>query len=145
MNYNCELLQAIYRISEMQIYTINKVIINVEHDNHIKVVLEKELQEYDKYRRTSKKKLRENKKIVKESSSLSVFSNNLNTTLELLKDNSDKSVAEFLLKKTRLELRTLRIKKKEYQEQINEETNRIFNDFINYQKEEIKILKEYLE
>ena len=145
VNYNCELLQAIYKTSEMQICTINKVIIKVEHNNHIKIVLENELKEYDKYRKISKKKIRENKKDVKESGSLIIFSNKLNTTLELLKDDSYQFVAQFLIKKIRSELRTLRIKKRECQEQINEETEKIFDDFINYQKKEIKTLKEYLE
>lgn len=144
MNNDFELLQDIYKNSEMSTFAINKVLEKLEKDSKMVDVLNKELKQYDKYRKTSKKKLRENKKEPKETNFLAKFSSNFGITMELLKDNGDKAIADMLIKGINMGVKEMKKKIKEYESDIGAEIIALAKDFLTYQQEEVKKLKEYL-
>ncbi len=144
MNNDFELLQDIYKTSEMSTFAINKVLEKLEKDTKIQDILSKELKQYEKYRKISKKKLKENKQTVKETNFLAKFSSNFGITMELLRDNSDEAISEMLIKGINMGVKEMKKKIKEYEKDIGKEIIELAKNFLTYQEEEIKKLKEYV-
>lgn len=144
MNNDFELLQDIYKTSEMSTFAINKVLEKLEKDTKIQDILSKELKQYEKHRKISKKKLKENKQTVKETNFLAKFSSNFGITMELLRDNSDEAISEMLIKGINMGVKEMKKKIKEYEKDIGKEIIELAKNFLTYQEEEIKKLKEYV-
>lgn len=99
MEENKNLLESIYKDSNMAVYTLNTLLKNLEHkDNKIKSDIEKILEEYKTYEQKSKDLLITNDFEVKEINMLSKISSDIGVKKEVIDDNSDSSIADMLIK-----------------------------------------------
>lgn len=144
MNKNNELLSHIYNISDMGVKSTTSLInILKTKDNKIKSILEYELKKYEEIFKESKKLVKKESITPKGTSMMLDIMTNIEMKTRVLKDNSDSAMAGLLIEGFNMGIIETEKKLKVYKDS---ERNiiKLASRLLDFQKEEIDKLKEYL-
>ena len=145
MNENTELLEYIYQNTEMGVFTLTKLLncIN-ETENKIKVLVGNELKEYEKFYKEAQKLIKKTKVETKENKLSKKIGASFGIKMDLLKDNSDASIAHMLTEGITMGIVDISSKIDKYKDKVEKKILKLAKDYLKYQQSEIEVLKEYL-
>lgn len=145
MNENNELLEHMYKDSEMATYSLETLLNELKgKDNKIIKVIEDILKNYENYYKDFKKQLKKEKVNPKSSGMMAKMGSSFGIKKEVIVDNSDSRIADMLIKG--LTMGTLDMEKKisKYSENIDKKTLKQAEAFLKFQQESIAELKKFL-
>ena len=142
MNENKELLEYIYKNSEMGVYSTTKLINLINgKENKIKKLIEEQLKGYEKYYKESKKLLKDNE--IKNSVMTKVGAS-MGMKMETMKDNSDANIAHMLTQGFTMGIVDINSKIDNFKEYTDKKILNLAKEYSKFQEEQIEILKPYL-
>lgn len=145
MNENLELLQYLYQSSEMGVLALTNLLKELnDKENKLKKIISDELTIYEKYFKESKKILKKNKGKVKSNSLMTKMMSKQGIKKEVSDDNSDASIAHMLIQGLTMGVVDIETKIKNYGDAVDKEINKLANDYLKFQQDEIEKLKKYL-
>lgn len=145
MNENLELMEYLYKNSEMGVHTLTKLLKELnERENKIKVLVETHLKEYEKFLKESKRIIKKNKLDVKENTLMTKMGSNMGIKMEVMKDNSDASIAHMIIEGVTMGIVDIETKIKNFKDKVNPDILQIAKDYDKTLNNQIKQLKEYL-
>ncbi len=146
MNENLEIVNHIFKDSEMSISTLTKLSNTLEKkDNKIKDAIEDILKGYERYYKEAKKILTKEGSKKEKNSFITKMMANMGIDKEVKNDNSDSKMADMLIKGISMGSIDLEKKLKKYKDkEIDEKINELATDFKKFQDDCITKLKEYL-
>lgn len=145
MDENFELLEYIYQNAEMGVLTLSKLINKINtKENKIKKMVEEQLKGYEKYFKESKSLLKKNNGKVKSNPILSKIGASMGINMEVMKDNSDASIAHMLTQGVTMGIVDITTKINNYKESANDKIIKLAKDYLKFQEEQIEMLKMYL-
>lgn len=145
MNENLELLEYIYKDCNIATYTLTKLLEELNgRDNKIKIVVEDNLKEYEKFLKDSKKLLEKNDTKPKNLTTMAKIESSMGVKKEVIHDNSDSSIADMLIKG--LTMGSIDINKKidNYKGRVDKKILELAKDFVKFQEKGVEKLKPYL-
>ncbi len=146
MDESLEIVNHIYKDSEMAISTLTKLSTTLEKkDNKIKDTVEDIIKGYERYFKDAKKILNKNNCKKEKNSIVSKVMANMGIDKEVKDDNSDSAISDMLIKGVSMGSIDLEKKLKKYKDkEIDDKVLELANDFKDFQDDIIKKLKEYL-
>lgn len=146
MNENLEIVNHIFKDSEMSISTLTKLSNTLEKkDNKIKDAIEDILKGYERYYKEAKRILTKEGSKKEKNSFITKMMANMGIDKEVKNDNSDSKMADMLIKGISMGSIDLEKKLKKYKDkEIDEKINELATDFKKFQDDCITKLKEYL-
>ena len=145
MDENSELLEYIYKNSEMGIFTITELLKNLDNkENKIKSVAEKQLKEFEQFYKDSKKILEKNNVTLKKNSSLSKMGTSMGIKMGTMKDNSDASIAHMLIQGITMGTVEISSKIDNYKNVVNKKNLDLAKKYLTTLENQIEELKKYL-
>lgn len=145
MDENIELLEYIYKNSEMGMYTITELLKNLNNkDNKIKMVAEKELKEFEEFYKDSKKLLNKSNAPFKKTGTISKMSASMGIKMETMKDNSDSSIAKMLIQGITMGTVEIEAKIENYKNVVDKSNLNLAKDYLKTLQNQIEELKKYL-
>ncbi len=145
MDENLELLEHIYKDSDMSCITLEKLLTELkEKDNKIKKKIEEILKDYEKYLKEAKKHLKDYNAPLEENSMMAKMGAKMGIKKEVKYDNSDASIADMLIKG--ISMGTIDMEKRitNYKEIVNKKYLEFAEKFLKFQQETIEQLKYFL-
>ena len=146
MDESLEIVNHIYKDSEMAISTLTKLSTTLEKkDNKIKDTVEDIIKGYERYFKDAKKILNKNNCKKEKNGLVSKVMANMGIDKEVRDDNSDSAMADMLIKGVSMGSIDLEKKLAKYKDkEIDDKVLELANDFKDFQDDIIKKLKEYL-
>ncbi len=145
MNENNELLTYIYQVASMGVKSTTTLIITIKNTNNkIKKIVEDELKEYESFLKESKKLLKKNKIVPKDKCFMVEIMSKMGIKMEMLKDNSDPSIAEMLIQGFTMGVVEMEHKIDRYKENTDRSIIKLAKHLLKFQQESIELLKPYL-
>lgn len=145
MNENNELLTYIYQVASMGVKSTTTLINTIKNTNNkIKKIVEDELKEYESFLKESKRLLKKNKIATKDKGFMVELMSKMGIKMEMLKDNSDPSIAEMLIQGFTMGVVEMEHKIDRYKENADRSIIKLAKRLLKYQQESIEILKPYL-
>ena len=146
MDESLEIVNHIYKDSEMAISTLTKLSTTLEKkDNKIKDTVEDIIKGYERYFKDAKKILNKNNCKKEKNGLVSKVMANMGIDKEVKDDNSDSAMADMLIKGVSMGSIDLEKKLAKYKDkEIDDKVLELANDFKDFQDDIIKKLKEYL-
>ena len=146
MDESLEIVNHIYKDSEMAISTLTKLSTTLEKkDNKIKDTVEDIIKGYERYFKDAKKILNKNNCKKEKNGLVSKVMANMGIDKEVKDDNSDYAISDMLIKGVSMGSIDLEKKLKKYKDkEIDDKVLELANDIKNFQDDIIKKLKEYL-
>ena len=146
MDESLEIVNHIYKDSEMAISTLTKLSTTLEKkDNKIKDTVEDIIKGYERYFKDAKKILNKNNCKKEKNGLVSKVMANMGIDKEVKDDNSDSAISDMLIKGVSMGSIDLEKKLKKYKDkEIDDKILELANDFKNFQDDIIEKLKEYL-
>ncbi len=146
MEESLEIVNHIYKDSEMAISTLTKLINTLEKkDNKIKDTIEDILKGYERYFKESKKILNKNNCKKEKNSIVSKVMANMGIDKEVKDDNSDSAISDMLIKGISMGSIDLEKKLRKYKDkEIDDKVLELANDFKDFSDNIIEKLKVYL-
>ena len=146
MDESLEIVNHIYKDSEMAISTLTKLSTTLEKkDNKIKDTVEDIIKGYERYFKEAKKILNKNNCKKEKNGIVSKVMANMGIDKEVKDDNSDSAISDMLIKGVSMGSIDLEKKLKKYKDkEIDDKVLELANDFKDFQDDIIKKLKEYL-
>lgn len=146
MDESLEIVNHIYKDSEMAISTLTKLSTTLEKkDNKIKDTVEDIIKGYERYFKDAKKILNKNNCKKEKNGIVSKVMANMGIDKEVKDDNSDSAISDMLIKGVSMGSIDLEKKLKKYKDkEIDDKILELANDFKNFQDDIIEKLKEYL-
>ncbi len=145
MNENVELLNYIYQDSEMGISSLTTLIRKLnDKDNKIKKIIEAELKGYENFKKDSEKMLKKYKADAIETGFMAKAMSKMKLNMDIMKDNSDAKVADILTRGFTMGTIDMNKKIEEYKDDADKEILKLAKRFLDFQNENIELLKEYL-
>lgn len=145
MNVNTELLEYIYQTSDMGVKSTTYLLQDLNHkDNKIKNEIEQILKEYEKIFKESKELLKKHKVKPKEKSKMADLSSFFGIKMEVMKDNSDRKIADMLLQGLTMGIIEMEKKIEDYQDKCDKDILKIAKDLLAFEQNHTKKVKEYL-
>ena len=145
MDENIELLEYIYKNSEMGIHTITCLLKDLNNlENKIKLVIEKELKEYEKYYKKSKKYLEKYDKEVIKNSFMGKIMSSMSIKKEVNKDNSDSAIAHMMIEGVTMGVIDIETKIKNYKNSVESKYLKLAKDYHKTLVSQIDELKKYI-
>ena len=143
MNENLEIVNHIFKDSEMSISTLTKLSNTLEKkDNKIKDAIEDILKGYERYYKEAKKILTKEGSKKEKNSFITKMMANMGIDKEVKNDNSDSKMADMLIKGISMGSIDLEKKLKKYKDkEIDEKINELATDFKKFQDDCITKLK----
>ncbi len=145
MNENIQLLEYVYKNSEMGVFTIKTLLKDLEgKDNKIKNLAEEEMKKYNMFGDEARKIIKKNKYELKENGIMAKIGSSMGIKKEVMKDNSDASMAHLLTEGITMGIVDMETKLKNYQDKVDKDVYKLGKDFLKFQQEEIEKLKEFM-
>lgn len=145
MNENIELIEYVYKDSEMCVYSLTKLLNELNgKENKIKKLVEEELKESKKYLKECKKIIKKNNYEPKCTGTMSKMSAGMGIKMEVIKDNSDAAIAHMLIQGMTMGLVDITTKIKNYEKSVEKEILEIAQKYKEYEETEIEKLKKFL-
>ena len=145
MDENIELLEYIYKNSEMGIHTITCLLKDLNKlENKIKLILEKELKEYEKYYKKSKNYLDKfDKKLIK-NNIMSKIMSSMGIKKEVESDNSDTAIAHMMIEGVTMGIVDIETKIKNYKNVVEDKYIDLAKDYLKTLNSQIEELKKFI-
>lgn len=145
MDENIELLEYIYKNSEMCTYTLKKLLSDLgNRENKIKKLIDDEIKEYEKYLKECKKIIKKNNYDLKENSLMAKMGSSIGIKKEVRKDNSDAAIAHMITEGITMGIVDIESKIKNYKDSVDKKIYKLAKDYLDYHQKEIEKLKEYM-
>jgi len=145
MNENFELLEHIYKDSEMACFTLSDLLDELkEKDNKIKGIVEDILHEYEKFLEICKKELLAHEIKPSSTSNMAKKGASMGIKKEVKCDNSDSNMADMLIEGILMGSLDMEKKIRDYQKEVDKSNLKLAKDFLKFQEESIEKLKKYL-
>ena len=145
MNENFELLEHIYKDSEMACFTLSDLLDKLkEKDNKIKGTVEDILHEYENFLETCKKELEGHDIKLESTSKMAKKGASMGIKKEVRNDNSDSSMADMLIQGIAMGSIDMEKKIKNYDGEVDKSNLKLAKDFLKFQEKSIEKLKKYL-
>lgn len=145
MDENIELLEYIYKNSEMCTYTLKKLLNDLgNRENKIKKLIDDEIKEYEKYLKECKKIIKKNNYELKENSLMAKMGSSMGIKKEVRKDNSDAAIAHMITEGITMGIVDIESKIKNYKDSVDKKIYKLAKDYLDYHQKEIEKLKEYM-
>ena len=140
-----ELLEYIYQTADMGKNSLETLLDALEgKDNKIKVVVEKQLKEYEKYYDKSEKLLKKNKVKPKTKGVMTEMMSKMGINMNVMKDNSDAKMAEMLIQGLTMGIVEMEKKIKDYKDEVDKDIIKLAKDVLKFQEKSLEEIKEYL-
>lgn len=145
MNENEELLNYVFKTSEMGKFTIETLLYEIEDkDNKIKKASEDILKEYGKFLSKSEEYLnKENCEIVK-LNKVDKMAASIGIKREVSKDNSDSNIASMLVQGLTMGIVEITSKIDNFKKEADKTYIKFSEDFLEFQENSVEKLKKYL-
>ena len=145
MNENEELLNYVFKTSEMGKFTIETLLYEIEDkDNKIKKASEDILKEYEKFLSKSEEYLnKENCEIVK-LNKVDKMGASMGIKREVAKDNSDSNIASMLVQGLTMGIVEITAKIDNFKKEADKTYIKFSEDFLEFQENSVEKLKKYL-
>ena len=145
MDENIELLEYIYKNTEMGVYSCEKLIQDLNNkENKIKKIIEGILKGYENYKQESKKIIKRYKYELKKSPIIAKISSSMSMKMEVAKDNSDSAIAKLLTQGLTMGCVDITAKIDRYEKDADKKIIKLAKNYLKFQKESIDFLKDYL-
>ncbi len=145
MDENIELLEYIYKNSEMSVYTLNYLLKQLkEKENKIKKVIEEEKRIYKDFANDCKKIIKKYKYSLKESGLMARIMSSMGIKKEVDTDNSDAAIAHMLVEGITMGIVDMETKIKNFKENVDRKVYKIAKAYLKYSTEEVERLKAYM-
>lgn len=145
MDENLELLEYIYKDSDMSVITLEKLLQELnDKDNKIKKKTEEILKSYEDFLSRSKKLLNKFDSPLEENSYIAKIGAKMGIKKEVKSDNSDAAIADMLIKG--ISMGSIDIEKRitNYKEVVNKKYLDFASEFLKFQQKTIEELKAFL-
>lgn len=145
MDENLELLEYIYKDSDMSVITLEKLLQELnDKDNKIKKKTEEILKSYEDFLSKSKKLLNKFDSPLEENSYTAKMGAKMGIKKEVKSDNSDAAIADMLIKG--ISMGSIDIEKRitNYKEVVNKKYLDFASEFLKFQQKTIEELKAFL-
>ncbi len=145
MDENLELLEYIYKDSDMSVVTLEKLLQELnDKDNKIKKKTEEILKSYEDFLSKSKKLLNKFDSPLEENSYIAKMGAKMGIKKEVKSDNSDVAIADMLIKG--ISMGSIDIEKRitNYKEVVNKKYLDFASEFLKFQQKTIEDLKTFL-
>lgn len=145
MDENLELLEYIYKDSDMSVITLEKLLQELnDKDNKIKKKTEEILKSYEDFLSKSKKLLNKFDSPLEENSYIAKMGAKMGIKKEVKSDNSDAAIADMLIKG--ISMGSIDIEKRitNYKEVVNKKYLDFASEFLKFQQKTIEELKTFL-
>lgn len=140
-----ELLKHIYKDSEMAVFTLEELLDDLkEKDNKIKKRVEDILHKYEYFKEESSERLEEEGQSLPKTNAMSKMGAGMGIKKEVKHDNSDSSIADMLIKGISMGSIEMEKKIKDYKGEVEKGCLSFAKEFLAFQEEATKHLKEYL-
>ena len=145
MDENIELLEYIYKNSEMGIHTITCLLKDLNKlENKIKLILEKELKEYEKYYKKNKNYLDKfDKKLIK-NNIMSKIMSSMGIKKEVESDNSDTAIAHMMIEGVTMGIVDIETKIKNYKNVVEDKYIDLAKNYLKTLNSQIEELKKFI-
>lgn len=145
MDQNIELLEYIYKNSEMGVYTMTELLKNIRNkENKIKIVVEKELKEYEKYLKKSKKYLSKFNVELSKNGMMAKMMSSMGIKKETMMDNSDSALAAMIIEGATMGTVEISSKIKNYKDVVDSKYISLAKDYLKMLECQIEELKKFL-
>ena len=144
MDENIEVLQDVYKASEMAVYGLEKICKNLKNNKtKIANVVRSELKQYKKYKEKSKELLDKNDYEPQQNSFFAKLGSSMEINMKVSPEDLS-MVSEILTKGLKSGIKKMEDKLNNYKGKLNKDTEEFVKEFLDYQKEEETKLKEYM-
>lgn len=145
MDENIELLEYIYKNSDMGMYSCHKLIKEInDKENKIKKVLEGILKGYENYKKDSKKIIKKYGYDLKNTPLIAKISSSMKMKMEVNNDNSDSFISHILTQGLTYGCVDIASKIDRFEKDADKKILKMAKEYLKFQKESIEILKPYL-
>ena len=144
-NENLELLEYLYKNSEMGISTLTKMLSELkDKENKIKLWASETIKEYEKYYKEIKDLIKKYKVNIKGNSMFSKMGANMGIKMEVIKDNSDSAMAHMIIEGVTMGLVDIETKIKNFSDVCDKKILNLANSYKDSLNNQIETLKKYL-
>ena len=145
MDENMELLEYIYKNSEMGVFTIKTLLKDLnEKENKIKKLADDQMKEYNKFQDESKKLIKKHGYELETSGIMAKMGSSIGIKKEVKKDNSDSAIAHMLTEGITMGVVDMETKLKNYKDTVDKKIYNLGKEFLKFQQGEIEKLKEFM-
>jgi hypothetical protein len=145
MDENLELLEYMYKHSEMCVHSLTKLLEDLgNRENKIKKLIDEQKKTYKNFMDEANKIIKKNKYEVKENSFMAKMMSTMGIKKEVKNDNSDAAIAHMLTEGINLGILDIETKIKNYKECVDKKIYKLAKEYLEFQQGEIEKLKEYL-
>ena len=145
MDENIELLEYIYKNSEMGVFTIKTLLNNLnKKENKIKKLADDQMKEYNKFQDESRKLIKKHGYELKTSGIMAKMGSSMGIKKEVKKDNSDSAIAHMLTEGITMGVVDMETKLKNYKDTVDKKIYNLGKEFLKFQQGEIEKLKEFM-
>jgi len=140
-----ELLQYIYQTTTMGKSSLKNLLEALnDKDNKIKKIIEKYLDEYEKYYSESEKLLNENNIKPKNKGPMIEMMNKMGINMNVMKDNSDSKMAEMIMQGLTMGIIEMEKKIKDYKGEVDKDVIKLAKNVLKFQEKSLEEIKKYL-
>ena len=145
MDENLELLQYLYKNSEMCVHSLTELLEDLNgKDNKIKELIDEEKKKYKSFMDESKKIMQKHKYEVKENGIMRKMMSTMGIKKEVMVDNSDAAIAHMLTQGVTMGIVDIETKIKNYKDSVDKKTYKLAKEYLEYQQGEIEKLKKFM-
>ena len=145
MDENIELLEYMYKNSEMCVHTLTKLLEDLNgKENKIKKLIDDEKKTYKNFMNEAQEIIKKHKYNIKENSFMSKIMSTMGIKKEVKTDNSDSAIAHMLTEGVNLGILDIETKVKNYKDCVDKDVYKLAKEYLEFEQGEIEKLKEYL-
>lgn len=145
MNENLELVEYVYKNSEMGVHSLTKLLDELnDKENKIKKLIEEQLKEQEKFQKESEKLIKKHKLDAKDSGFMAKMMSDMGIKKEVDSDNSDAAIAHMVIEGLTMGLVDIETKINNYKDSVDKDILNLAKNYKSALEKEIKDLKEYL-
>lgn len=145
MDENIELLEYIYKNSEMCVHTLGELLEDLNGlENKIKQLIDDEKKTYKNFMHECKKIIKKNDYELKQNSTMSKIMSSMGIKKEVNKDNSDAAIAHMLTQGITMAIVDVESKIKNYKDCVDKKVYKLAKEYLEFNQGEIEKLKEFM-
>ncbi len=145
MDENIELIEYIYKNSEMCVHTLGELLEDLNDlENKIKQLIDDEKKTYKNFMHECKKIIKQNNYDVKKNGIMSKVMSSMGIKHEVNKDNSDAAIAHMLTQGITMAIVDVESKIKNYKDCVDKNIYDLAKEYLKFNQGEIEKLKEFM-
>ena len=145
MNENIEMIEYIYKSSEMGVSADTKLLNELNNkDNKIKKLISEELKLYEKFLKETENIIKKSKYDIKKINIMAKIGSDMAITKEVMMDNSDSRIANMLIQGVTMGITEIKSKISKYKNVVDKKVLKLAQDYLKFQEKELEKLSLYL-